>query len=39
VVNLCIANHDNNQHSENENARIQNIWESIKQLSAIMLME
>ena len=39
VVNLCIANHDNNQHSENENTRIHNIWESIKQLSAIMMME
>jgi acetylornithine deacetylase/succinyl-diaminopimelate desuccinylase-like protein len=39
VVNLCIANHDNNQHSENENARIQNIWDSIKQLAAIMLMK
>ncbi|MFN7118737.1 MAG: M20/M25/M40 family metallo-hydrolase [Saprospiraceae bacterium] len=38
VINLCIVNHDNNQHSENENVRIQNLWDSIDQLAAIMLM-
>jgi acetylornithine deacetylase/succinyl-diaminopimelate desuccinylase-like protein len=39
VINLCLVNHDNNQHSENENVRLQNLWDSIAQLSAIMIME
>jgi len=38
VISLGIANHDNNQHAENENARVQNIWDSIRQLAAIMRM-
>ena len=39
VINLCIVNHDNNQHSENENVRLQNLWDSIEQLAAIMVMD
>ena len=39
VINLCLVNHDNNQHSENENVRLQNLWDSIAQLSAIMIMD
>lgn len=39
VVNLCIVNHDNNQHSENENLRIQNLWDSMEQMAAIMMMK
>jgi acetylornithine deacetylase/succinyl-diaminopimelate desuccinylase-like protein len=39
VINLCLVNHDNNQHSENENVRLQNLWDSIAQLAAIMIME
>jgi acetylornithine deacetylase/succinyl-diaminopimelate desuccinylase-like protein len=39
VINLCLVNHDNNQHSENENVQIQNLWDSIAQLAAIMIME
>jgi acetylornithine deacetylase/succinyl-diaminopimelate desuccinylase-like protein len=38
VINLCLVNHDNNQHSENENVRLQNLWDSIAQLAAIMIM-
>jgi acetylornithine deacetylase/succinyl-diaminopimelate desuccinylase-like protein len=34
-----IANHDNNQHAENENIRIGNFWEGIKTMAAIMMME
>lgn len=39
VINLCLVNHDNNQHSENENVRLQNLWDSIEQLAAIMVMD
>jgi acetylornithine deacetylase/succinyl-diaminopimelate desuccinylase-like protein len=39
VMTLCIVNHDNNQHSENENVRIQNLWDSLEQLAAIMNMK
>jgi acetylornithine deacetylase/succinyl-diaminopimelate desuccinylase-like protein len=39
VITLCIANHDNNQHAENENVRIQNLWDGLEQLAAIMIME
>jgi acetylornithine deacetylase/succinyl-diaminopimelate desuccinylase-like protein/predicted alpha/beta superfamily hydrolase len=39
VINLCLVNHDNNQHSENENVRLQNLWDAIEQLAAIMVMD
>jgi acetylornithine deacetylase/succinyl-diaminopimelate desuccinylase-like protein len=39
VITLGIVNHDNNQHAENENVRIQNLWDSLEQLAAIMIME
>jgi hypothetical protein len=39
VINLCIVNHDDNQHSSNENVRIQNLWDSLEQLAAIMMMK
>lgn len=39
VINLCVANHDNNQHSENENVKIQKLWDGIEQLAMIMLMD
>lgn len=39
VINLCIVNHDSNQHGENENVRIQNLWESLELLAALMIME
>jgi acetylornithine deacetylase/succinyl-diaminopimelate desuccinylase-like protein len=39
VINLCIVNHDNNQHSENENLRLQNLWDSLEQLAALMVMK
>jgi acetylornithine deacetylase/succinyl-diaminopimelate desuccinylase-like protein len=32
------ANHDDNQHSYNENIRIQNIWDGIETISALMTM-
>lgn len=39
VINLCVTNHDSNQHSDNENLRIQNLWDAIDQLAMVMLMK
>ncbi len=30
ILTLPIANHDNNQHGENENIRLQNLWDAIE---------
>jgi len=38
TITVPIANHDNNQHAENENLRIQNLWEGIETMAALMLM-
>jgi acetylornithine deacetylase/succinyl-diaminopimelate desuccinylase-like protein len=38
VVVVPIANHDNNQHSHNENIRLQNLWDGIETLAALMAM-
>ena len=32
------ANHDDNQHSYNENIRVQNIWDGMETMSALMTM-
>jgi acetylornithine deacetylase/succinyl-diaminopimelate desuccinylase-like protein len=29
IIILPLANHDNNQHAENENIRLQNVWDAI----------
>jgi len=36
VIVLPIANHDNNQHAANENARLQNLWEGIETYAAML---
>jgi acetylornithine deacetylase/succinyl-diaminopimelate desuccinylase-like protein len=36
AVMVPIANHDNNQHSSNENLRIQNLWDGIELLAALL---
>jgi len=33
-----IANHNNNQHSYNENIRIQNLWDGIELMAALLAM-
>jgi len=33
-----IVNHDNNQHSANGNLRLQNLWDGIEVLAALMTM-
>lgn len=37
TITVPIANHDNNQHAENENIRIQNLWNGIESLAAVMM--
>ncbi len=36
TITVPIANHDNNQHAENENIRIQNLWNGIETYVALM---
>ena len=36
VIGLPIVNHDNNQHSENENLRIGNLWRGMEIFAAIL---
>ncbi|MEO8596230.1 MAG: M20/M25/M40 family metallo-hydrolase [Candidatus Solibacter sp.] len=38
TITVPIANHDNNQHSFNENLRIQNLWDGIELLAALLAM-
>jgi acetylornithine deacetylase/succinyl-diaminopimelate desuccinylase-like protein len=38
TITVPIANHDNNQHAENENIRILNLWNGIETMAALMLM-
>lgn len=35
AIILPIANHDNNQHAENENLRLQNLWDGIEMYAAV----
>jgi acetylornithine deacetylase/succinyl-diaminopimelate desuccinylase-like protein len=39
TVTVPIANYDNNQHAENENLRLQNLWDGIKTMAAVMAMK
>ena len=38
TITIPIANHDNNQHSFNENIRLQNLWDGIELLAALLAM-
>lgn len=38
-IGLPIVNHDNNQHSANENLRIQNLWDGIEIFAGILTMK
>lgn len=35
-VTLSLANHDNNQHAEDENVRVGNIWTAIESVASVM---
>jgi acetylornithine deacetylase/succinyl-diaminopimelate desuccinylase-like protein len=39
TITIPIANHDNNQHAENENIRLQNFWDGIETMAALMMMK
>lgn len=39
TIGIPIANHDNNQHAENENIRLQNLWNGIETIAAIIRMK
>lgn len=36
AISVPIANHDNNQHAENENLRLGHLWRGIATLAAAM---
>jgi len=38
MIGIPIANHDNNQHSHNENLRLKNLWDGIATLRALFTM-
>jgi acetylornithine deacetylase/succinyl-diaminopimelate desuccinylase-like protein len=38
TITVPIANHDNNQHSFNENLRLQNLWDGIELMAALLAM-
>lgn len=38
TISVPIANYDNNQHAENENIRLQNLWDGIETMAAVMTM-
>ena len=39
TISIPIANHDNNQHAENENIRLGNLFDGIETMAALMLMK
>jgi acetylornithine deacetylase/succinyl-diaminopimelate desuccinylase-like protein len=39
TITVPLANHDNNQHAENENIRLLNLWNGIESMAAIMIMK
>jgi len=39
TITVPIANYDNNQHAENENIRIQNLWDGIEIFASLMTMD
>ncbi len=36
IIILPLANHDNNQHAENENIRLQNLWDAMAVYGAVL---
>lgn len=39
TIIIPIANHDNNQHAENENIRLQNLWTGVETMASLMMMQ
>ncbi|MDO8502638.1 MAG: M20/M25/M40 family metallo-hydrolase [Gemmatimonadaceae bacterium] len=38
TITVPIANYDNNQHAEDESIRIQNLWDGIEMMAALMML-
>jgi acetylornithine deacetylase/succinyl-diaminopimelate desuccinylase-like protein len=38
TITVPIANHDNNQHAANENLRLQNLWDGVETMAALIAM-
>ena len=36
IISLPLANHDNNQHAENENIRLQNLWDAMEVYGVVL---
>ena len=39
TIQVPAVNYDNNQHSANENVRLQNLWNAIELQAALLMME
>ncbi len=39
TITVPLANHDNNQHAENENIRLKNFWDGIETMAALMRLQ
>ena len=39
TITVPIANHDNNQHAENENIRIRNLFDGIETMASLMMIK
>jgi acetylornithine deacetylase/succinyl-diaminopimelate desuccinylase-like protein len=39
TILVPIANHDDNQHAANENLRLQNLWDGVETMAALMAMQ
>jgi acetylornithine deacetylase/succinyl-diaminopimelate desuccinylase-like protein len=39
TISVPIANHDDNQHAANENLRLQNLWDGIETMAALLAMK
>ena len=39
VVSVPVVNYDNNQHAENENVKVQYLWDGMEMMAAIMLIK
>jgi acetylornithine deacetylase/succinyl-diaminopimelate desuccinylase-like protein len=39
AITVPIANHDDNQHAANENLRLQNLWDGVETMAALLDMK
>lgn len=39
TITVPIANHDNNQHAENENIRLRNLFDGIETMASLMMIK